>query len=354
MSILPRTQDHLEIIDIRDNVVVLSGGKFRLVFEATAINFDLLSEDEQNATIFAYANLVNSIDYPIQIVIRTRRVDITSYIDYLNEQLHEQPTGALRDQLQDYMDFIQQLVLENTVLQKRFYVVLPYWQGASAATTKSNTGGLAGLLPFGKKKESVNTNYSKDSLAHAKVELEQKFEELKWQFNRLGIKVHQLETQELIRLYYEVYNPEAGENQGVNQDVFGYTSGFVTSTLPNPNKPEAGAAKDKPVENRMQKLQNQKDNPKEEQQRPLAGQTQVAQQPPPQNQAPQPAQQPTPQKQGTPEPNRQQPSPQSKEAVALHAQTQQVQQNNPNSEKSTAAQPQVSQPDTMTRGGLDA
>lgn len=89
MKLLPSTQDHLDILDIQDDVLILTGGRFRIVVEATAINFDLLSEDEQNATIFAYSNLVNSLNYPVQVLIRTRQVDITNYVNYLKGHLQE-------------------------------------------------------------------------------------------------------------------------------------------------------------------------------------------------------------------------------------------------------------------------
>ncbi len=225
MSLLPKTQDHLDVIDVRDNILILTGGRFRLVIEATAINFDLLSEEEQNATIYAYANLVNSIDYPIQILIRTRQVDITSYIKFLESQIHEQVAGAMREQLQDYIDFVKQLVMENTVLQKKFFVVIPYGTLELRAQKSS--------LPFGGS-NSPQTNYSIQALKKAKVELEQKMEELKWQFNRLGIKIRQLNTEELIRLFYEVYNPEAGQNMGMNQDLYGYTTKMVDSSIKPP------------------------------------------------------------------------------------------------------------------------
>ncbi len=225
MSLLPKTQDHLDVIDVKDNILILTGGRFRLVIEATAINFDLLSEEEQNATIYAYANLVNSIDYPIQILIRTRQVDISSYIKFLEGQIHEQVAGAMREQLQDYIDFVKQLVMENTVLQKRFFVVIPYGT-LELKAQKSN-------LPFGGG-SSPQTSYSIQALKKAKVELEQKMEELKWQFNRLGIKIRQLNTEELIRLFYEVYNPEAGQNMGMNQDLYGYTTKMVDSSIKPP------------------------------------------------------------------------------------------------------------------------
>ncbi len=219
MKLLPRTQDHLDIIDIKDDILVLSGGKFRLVVEATAINFELLSEDEQNATIYAYANLVNSIDYPIQIVIRTRKVDISNYLDYLDSVMHEQPSAALRKQLANYKEFIEHLVTENTVLSKRFFLVIPYFSGSAAAAASAQA------------KKPSNT-YSVQKLKKAKEVLQQKFSDLQWQFNRLGIKVRQLNTEELIRLFYEIYNPESAQNATLDQDIYGYTTSVVRSSIP--------------------------------------------------------------------------------------------------------------------------
>src|SRR5690554_6029462 len=115
-GVLGRTQNHLDIVDIKDNVLILTGGRFRIVIEAQAINFDLLSEAEQDAAIYSYANLINSLDFPMQVVIRTRQVDITNYIDYLKSFRRLQPTSILRQQLDNYITFIQELVTENTVL----------------------------------------------------------------------------------------------------------------------------------------------------------------------------------------------------------------------------------------------
>lgn len=239
MKLLPKSQDFLEIVDIKDGILVLSGGKFRVVIEATAINFDLLSEDEQNATIFAYSNLVNSLNYPIQILIRTRQVDITNYLAYLKKFLREQPTAALREQLQDYIDFCQQLVLENIVLQKRFFLVIPYWQSQSAAPTdakQKKSGSILDTLPlFGKKQTTEikqdDTIYSEEAFKKAKQNLNQRFEELRWQFKRLGIQVRLLNSEELIRLYYEILNPETGQNRGLRDDLYGYTTPIVKSSL---------------------------------------------------------------------------------------------------------------------------
>ena len=230
MKLLPRSQDFLEIIDIKENIVILKGGKFRAVIEATAINFDLLSEDEQNATIYAYSNLVNSLNYPIQILIRTRQVDITNYINYLKRFLREQPTAALREQLQDYIDFCEQLVLENIVLSKRFFMVIPYWQAQVQEKKPSFMDNLP-LVGGGGKSKTDDNKYSEEAYQKAKRNLHQRFDELKWQFKRLGIQIRLLNSEELIRLYYEILNPESGQNRGLRDDLYGYTTGIVKSSI---------------------------------------------------------------------------------------------------------------------------
>lgn len=235
MSLLARTQDHLNIVDVREGILVLTEGRFRKVIETTAINFDLLSEDEQNATIFAYSNLVNSLDYPVQILIRTRQVDVTNYLKYLKSHLREQPTAALREQLEDYMVFVKQLVTENTVLQKRFFIVIPYWTGA---VTQAQSKTIFDMLLSGfRKTETVEKRYSETSFKKASRELNQRSDELKWQFKRLSIQIRPLETEELIRLFYEIYNPESGSNPGLKNDTFGYTQPILTSELKAPEKP---------------------------------------------------------------------------------------------------------------------
>jgi len=228
MSLLPKTQDHLDIIDIKDDVVILTGGRYRMVVETTAVNFDLLSEDEQNSAIYAYASLVNSLDYPIQILVRTRQVDITNYINFLRRQLKEQPSSAMKEQLGDYITFVEQLVLENTVLQKKFYVVLPYM---NTSTNQPNLfDSIISSLPFSKSKTAPK-GFTEDSVKKAKLTLTRRIEDLQWQFRRLGIQITALPTEELIRLFYEIYNPEAGENSGLRQDPYGYTTPIVRSSL---------------------------------------------------------------------------------------------------------------------------
>lgn len=227
-KIFASSQDYLDLLDIKDGVLILNGDRFRIVLETTAVNFDLLSEAEQDAAIFAYANLVNSLDFPMQIIIRTRQVDISAYLVFLARHEKLQPSSAMRDQLHDYIEFVKQLVVENTVLYKRFYVVIPYW---SLETQKQSLlEPLFQILPWMKKQRPVTT-YSTETLNEAKRVFAQREEELTWQFKRLGIRVKRLTSEELLRFFYEIYNPEAAENEGLKQDVQGYQAAFVVPNL---------------------------------------------------------------------------------------------------------------------------
>jgi hypothetical protein len=221
------SQNHLDIIDIKDDVLVLKGGRYRIVLEAQAINFDLLSEAEQDAAIYSYANLINSLDFPMQVVIRTRQVDITEYIGYLDGFRKLQPTATLRQQLDSYMQFVRDLVSENTVLYKKFYVIIPHMGKA----VEQSSGFMEPIMRIFGKEEKIDRDYSQKQLDDAQKVFAQRTKELIWQFRRLGIGIRQLTTEELIRLYYEIYNPETGQNDGLQTDLMGYTSTIIKPSV---------------------------------------------------------------------------------------------------------------------------
>ena len=120
------TQDHLEVRDIVDDVVITKSGSVALVIQTNAINFDLLAEYEQDSKIYAFAGLLNSLNFHIQILIRTQRVDISNYINYLKNQNRDNMSTGLKSMLDIYTLFVQNLIVENNVLDKSFYVVIPY------------------------------------------------------------------------------------------------------------------------------------------------------------------------------------------------------------------------------------
>ncbi len=193
------TQVHLPIADITNDVVIYKDGGAALVMESTSLNFGLLSEKEQAAVIAAYAAMINSLSFSVQIVVRTQRKDISSYLIYLDEQAKKITHPLLSRLMAEYRGFITESVKKKNVLGKRFYIVL-YLSPLELGVGKSvaSIAKRGGPLPFPK-------SYV---VKKAKVTLYPRRDHLIRQAGRLGIKFKQLSTADLIDLYYAVYNPE--------------------------------------------------------------------------------------------------------------------------------------------------
>jgi len=228
------TQDHLDIEDVRDNIAILKDGSCCLVIQTTAVNFSLLSEGEQDAIIYAYAGLLNSLTFPIQIVIRSQKKDINSYLALLNAQRTKIKNPLLRNQLEKYYQFIQKTVQENEVLDKKFYLVIPFssLELGISSTLKSSVKKKSGL-PFDK--EYI--------LQKAKNKLIPKRDHLINQLTRIGLKTKQLTTPELIKLFFQYYNPDSGSVD------FSQSSDFTTPIVQaaiSQESPQPSLNKDKP------------------------------------------------------------------------------------------------------------
>lgn len=195
------TQEHLEIEDIKDNIIILKDGSCCLILATTAINFGLLSEKEQDALIYAYAALLNSLTFPIEIVIRSKRKDVTSYLKLLEGEISKQTNKLLQEQMKKYQKFVEDTVKKNNVLDKSFYVIIPF-----STLELGATKALGAIV-----KRQKGFLYPKDYiLERAKMNLYPKRDHLVRQFNRLGLKTKELTTQEAIQLFYDIYNPESG------------------------------------------------------------------------------------------------------------------------------------------------
>lgn len=193
------TQNHLPIADITNDIVIYKDGGAALVMESTSLNFSLLSEKEQEAVIAAYAAMINSLSFSIQIMVRTQRKDISSYIAFIDEQAKKLTHPLLQKLMSEYRGFIMDSVKKKNVLGKSFYVVLylsPLELGVGksvAVVTKTSE-----TLPFTKSYIIKKT----------KLTLYSRRDHLIRQAGRLGIKFRQLTTAELIDLFYSIYNPE--------------------------------------------------------------------------------------------------------------------------------------------------
>src|SRR3989344_5804874 len=178
------TQNHLPIKDIREDIILLKSGGAALVLQTTAVNFALLSEMEQVAIISAFGQTLNSLSFPIQILIRSKRLDITSYLKVLDMAISIQPNPLLSKLMTQYRMFVQSLIKQNEVLDKHFFIVIP----------------LSGL-------ELGIFRKSNDIIKKAKTLLGPKQEQISRQLSRVGLKTTQLSTKTLIELFYDIYNP---------------------------------------------------------------------------------------------------------------------------------------------------
>ena len=197
------TQEHLSVREVMDDLILNKNGSVAMVIQTSSINFDLLAEYEQDNKIYAFAGLLNSLNFRIQILIRTRRIDITNYVDYLKSQKNKAMSEGLKRQLEIYTQFIGTLISENDVLDKSFFLIIPY----------SPVDPLPGTSIFDAKKIKVERDKYKDMkkeqlVEKAKMYLYPKRDHLLKLLGRMGLFGHQLTNKELISEFYTLYNPE--------------------------------------------------------------------------------------------------------------------------------------------------
>lgn len=192
------TQDFVPIKEVRDGVVLLKDGSMRMLLMASSINFALKSQDEQNAIILQFQNFLNSLNFSVQIFVQSRRLDIRPYIALLENRLKEQTSELLKLQTREYILFIKTFTDSTSIMTKTFYIVVPY--SPSIITTK----GASGLL--GGNKGETDKDKLSDFQEH-RTQLEQRSSVVEQGISRCGIRVVQLGTEELIEVYYKLFNP---------------------------------------------------------------------------------------------------------------------------------------------------
>lgn len=224
IAIKGTTQEHLPIEDIIDDIAILKDGSAVSVLKVSSVNFDLLSEQEQSALIGAYGGILNSLNFPIQIIIKSDPKDIGSYLTRLDELEKKQINTLLRERIKKYKKFIEELIKRNDVLSKSFYIVIKF-SSIELGIKSMGKQNLIGLM-----KKNINTGLpypKKYILEKAKANLEPKKDHLIRLFSRLGLEIFQLNTQELIELFYKIYNPKVSENQKLKE--VNYYSPLVTT-----------------------------------------------------------------------------------------------------------------------------
>ncbi|HPA25465.1 MAG TPA: hypothetical protein PLK76_01765 [bacterium] len=205
-SNIPSTQNYLDIAEIRDGVVLLRDGTLRGVILVSSVNFALKSEEEQTAMIQSYVSFLNYLDHPLQIVVQSRKLNIDKYLNELTEREKKQTNELLRMQTAEYHQFIKELIDLGDIMSKKFFIVVPYSPGADKA--KSFTTRLSAIFS-----PLFIIRLKEKKFQELKQNLDKRLETVLSGLTGMGLTAVPLDTQALIELYYNSYNPEVAEQQ---------------------------------------------------------------------------------------------------------------------------------------------
>lgn len=197
------TQKFVEIENIKEDMVILKSGAVRAALLASSINLALQSTEEQDAVIYQFQNFLNGVDFPLQFIVQSRKLNIDNYLSTIKEMEKTQQNELMKIQTQEYVDFVRNFVEMQNIMTKNFYIIIPFAKEVVKATT-----------PFGGTKTKL---LSSEELLKIKDQLWQRVEEVMSGMARTGIKCVPLNTQELIELFYDLYNPEEEGKRDLSQ-----------------------------------------------------------------------------------------------------------------------------------------
>lgn len=208
------TQSSLLLSELRDSMVVMSDGTFRAVIACKSINFDLMSARERGGVELNYQDFLNALYFPVQIFIRSQRVDIGPYLDKLEVLRRDQDNMLLGVLMDDYINFIDLLSQEANIMDKSFFVIIPYYPTGDIANVVEQSRGFFGSI-FGGKKDAV-TKIDKETYAKAKEEIKNRVDSVISGLSHVGVQAAQLNTKQLGELYYNIYNPDTAVREPLN------------------------------------------------------------------------------------------------------------------------------------------
>src|SRR5581483_5515502 len=209
------TQNALQIAEIRDGIVIMNDGSFRAVIMCKAINFDLMSPQEREAVEFSYQGFLNSLGFPIQIFMRSEKVDIRPYLEKLDKIRSEQDNMLLAVLMDDYINFLAEIAQQSNIMDKQFYLVISYpdINKDVRKALKQSTGFFTGVADLFSKSKTPHVVVDEKTLEDAKTELRNRVHSIIEGLQQCGVKSIPLDTQELIELYYNAYNPDTATHQ---------------------------------------------------------------------------------------------------------------------------------------------
>jgi type IV secretory pathway VirB4 component len=206
------TQKFVQIETIEDDVVVLKNGGLRKIILVSGVNLELKSEEEQNLIYFAYQDLLNGIDFSLQFLVHSRKLNVEPYLALLEEYRAKETNELLKSQIGEYKEFIRSFVEQNEIMTKTFFIVVPY---DPIAIPQAAASGVSKFLPLFKKSSSARTASAKEARQKYLTQLNQRIDEVLAGLQPIGLRAVVLNHEELIELFYNLYNPEAVEKKGL-------------------------------------------------------------------------------------------------------------------------------------------
>ncbi len=201
MAQTPSAQQFVPLSEVRDGIAVLKEGGMRAVLIASSINFALKSQDEQHAILQQFQEFLNTLDFSLQIYVQSRKLNIQPYLDLLRTREAQQDNDLMRVQLREYIGFVENFTTEVDIMTKSFFVVIPY---APATLNVSLKGGLSNIL---RRKGSKDAALAQTRFEEDRSQIEQRIEVVEQGLNRVGIRTILLGTNEVIELFYHLFNP---------------------------------------------------------------------------------------------------------------------------------------------------
>lgn len=206
------TQQHIPFSAVYDDVIVTKKGQFCQILMVNSVNFGLKSEEEQNAIIAQYQSFLNSLTFPIQIVMHSKRLDLTNYIKDLENRVGQEPNELIRYQIQEYSDFVQKLISIANIMDKKFFIVVPQ---LLPSTELSGGGALSGI--FGN--PNVHLQVPLKKFLKIKEEIIQRSNVIISGLSSMGITSQILSTKQIIEVFYRTYNPEDAAKESLRENA---------------------------------------------------------------------------------------------------------------------------------------
>lgn len=206
----PSTQKYLDVAEIREDTLIMKDGTLRAIIMVSSLNFALKSEDEQNAIVSAYMSFLNTLEFPLQIVIQSRKLNIDKYLADLKKIQEKQANELLKMQTGDYINFIGELVELGEIMTKRFFVVVPY--NPSSDKRKNFWARFKEILS-----PASIINLGHERFIKRKKELLKRTEHILGSLNSIGLSAVILDTQSIIELLYNTYNPDESEKEKMTE-----------------------------------------------------------------------------------------------------------------------------------------